>query len=158
MWSLVTFSPSDSYGDDISFISFGVNWPFKYLLHVVTQELPVDILRSISVECFMAVHGQHWPTEQQLQPDTACILQVNGEMIHPPLTPRQGLSVTLSSRSVQLATDFGLTVRFDGNYQAGEKERVHRERTLRETQHTRLNTVLTLSYLTGAIKMHLHCL
>ncbi|XP_048883722.1 IgGFc-binding protein-like [Brienomyrus brachyistius] len=43
---------------------------------------------------------------------------VNGEMIHPPLTPRQGLSITLSSRGVQLATDFGLTVRFDGNYQA----------------------------------------
>uniref|UniRef100_A0A3B3R8S4 VWFD domain-containing protein n=1 Tax=Paramormyrops kingsleyae TaxID=1676925 RepID=A0A3B3R8S4_9TELE len=43
---------------------------------------------------------------------------VNGEMIHPPLTPRQGLSVTLSSRGVQLATDFGLNVRFDGNYQA----------------------------------------
>ncbi|KAG7464696.1 hypothetical protein MATL_G00168240 [Megalops atlanticus] len=40
---------------------------------------------------------------------------VDGERVQPPLQPKQGLKITMSSRSVQLATDFGLTVRFDGN-------------------------------------------
>ncbi|XP_030193878.1 zonadhesin, like isoform X2 [Gadus morhua] len=39
---------------------------------------------------------------------------VNGERIAPPLTPVPGLSITMNSRQVQLTTDFGLTVRFDG--------------------------------------------
>ncbi|XP_071334202.1 zonadhesin, like isoform X3 [Trachinotus anak] len=39
---------------------------------------------------------------------------VNGERVAPPLTPVDGLTITMNSRQVQLATDFGLTVRFDG--------------------------------------------
>ncbi|XP_030578939.1 IgGFc-binding protein-like [Archocentrus centrarchus] len=40
---------------------------------------------------------------------------VNGERVAPPLTPVDGLIITMNSRDVQLTTDFGLTVRFDGN-------------------------------------------
>ncbi|XP_029931628.1 zonadhesin, like [Myripristis murdjan] len=40
---------------------------------------------------------------------------VNGERVAPPLSPVDGLSITMNSRQVQLTTDFGLTVRFDGN-------------------------------------------
>ncbi|XP_067436173.1 zonadhesin, like isoform X2 [Thunnus thynnus] len=40
---------------------------------------------------------------------------VNGERVAPPLNPVDGLSITMTSRQVQLTTDFGLTVRFDGN-------------------------------------------
>ncbi|TMS02031.1 Zonadhesin [Larimichthys crocea] len=39
---------------------------------------------------------------------------VNGERVAPPLSPVDGLTVTMNSRQVQLTTDFGLTVRFDG--------------------------------------------
>ncbi|XP_077400930.1 zonadhesin, like isoform X2 [Vanacampus margaritifer] len=39
---------------------------------------------------------------------------VNGESVSPPLNPVDGLLITMNSRQVQLATDFGLTVRFDG--------------------------------------------
>ncbi|KAM4612410.1 zonadhesin, like [Polymixia lowei] len=39
---------------------------------------------------------------------------VNGERVAPPLSPVDGLSITMNSRQVQLTTDFGLTVRFDG--------------------------------------------
>ncbi|XP_037116970.1 zonadhesin, like isoform X3 [Syngnathus acus] len=39
---------------------------------------------------------------------------VNGEIISPPLSPVEGLLITMNSRQVQLTTDFGLTVRFDG--------------------------------------------
>ncbi|XP_051285542.1 zonadhesin, like isoform X2 [Dicentrarchus labrax] len=40
---------------------------------------------------------------------------VNGERVAPPLSPVGGLTITMNSRQVQLTTDFGLTVRFDGN-------------------------------------------
>ncbi|KAM6960357.1 LOW QUALITY PROTEIN: zonadhesin, like [Tautogolabrus adspersus] len=40
---------------------------------------------------------------------------VNGERVAPPLSPVDGLTITMNSRQVQLSTDFGLTVRFDGN-------------------------------------------
>ncbi|KAF3836691.1 hypothetical protein F7725_004155 [Dissostichus mawsoni] len=40
---------------------------------------------------------------------------VNGERVAPPLSPVDGLTITMNSRQVQLTTDFGLTVRFDGN-------------------------------------------
>ncbi|KAJ8416809.1 hypothetical protein AAFF_G00326870 [Aldrovandia affinis] len=46
------------------------------------------------------------------------IVLVNGERVQPPLNPKGGLKVTMNSRSVQLSTDFGLTVRFDGNSHA----------------------------------------
>ncbi|XP_056156221.1 zonadhesin, like [Lampris incognitus] len=39
---------------------------------------------------------------------------VNGERVAPPLSPADGLTITMNSRHVQLTTDFGLTVRFDG--------------------------------------------
>ncbi|XP_054457047.1 zonadhesin, like [Anoplopoma fimbria] len=39
---------------------------------------------------------------------------LNGERVAPPLTPVEGLTITMNSRQVQLTTDFGLTVRFDG--------------------------------------------
>ncbi|KAJ3585357.1 hypothetical protein NHX12_014078, partial [Muraenolepis orangiensis] len=41
-------------------------------------------------------------------------VDVNGERLAPPLTPVRGLTITINSRQVQLTTDFGLTVRFDG--------------------------------------------
>ncbi|XP_068612287.1 zonadhesin, like [Brachionichthys hirsutus] len=40
---------------------------------------------------------------------------VNGELVTPPLSPVDGITITRTSRQVQLTTDFGLTVRFDGN-------------------------------------------
>ncbi|XP_035490491.2 zonadhesin, like isoform X3 [Scophthalmus maximus] len=40
---------------------------------------------------------------------------VNGERVAPPLSPVDGLTITMNSRQVQLTTVFGLTVRFDGN-------------------------------------------
>ncbi|XP_070814330.1 zonadhesin, like [Chaetodon trifascialis] len=40
---------------------------------------------------------------------------VNGERVAPPLHLVDGLTITMNSRQVQLSTDFGLTVRFDGN-------------------------------------------
>ncbi|XP_077357677.1 IgGFc-binding protein-like isoform X2 [Festucalex cinctus] len=39
---------------------------------------------------------------------------VNGERVSLPLSPVDGLLITMNSRQVQLATDFGLIVRFDG--------------------------------------------
>ncbi|XP_028851976.1 zonadhesin, like [Denticeps clupeoides] len=45
-------------------------------------------------------------------------LLVNGEKISPPLSPRDGLSISMNSQYVQVSTDFGLTVRFDGNIHA----------------------------------------
>ncbi|CAL8241748.1 unnamed protein product [Merluccius merluccius] len=42
------------------------------------------------------------------------VVLVNGERLAPPLTPVPGLSITMNSRQVQLTTDFGLTVRYDG--------------------------------------------
>ncbi|XP_051800201.1 zonadhesin, like [Acanthochromis polyacanthus] len=39
---------------------------------------------------------------------------VNGERVAPPLSPVDGLTITMNSKQVQLTTDFGLTVRFDG--------------------------------------------
>ncbi|XP_017282542.1 zonadhesin, like [Kryptolebias marmoratus] len=43
------------------------------------------------------------------------VVLVNGERVTPPLTPVSGLTITMNSKQVQLTTDFGLTVRFDGN-------------------------------------------
>ncbi|KAL2079742.1 hypothetical protein ACEWY4_025486 [Coilia grayii] len=45
-------------------------------------------------------------------------LLINGEKVVPPVNPRQGLTIAMNSRFLQLSTDFGLTVRFDGNSQA----------------------------------------
>ncbi|KAJ8282006.1 hypothetical protein COCON_G00045250 [Conger conger] len=42
------------------------------------------------------------------------IILVNGERVQPPLQPKEGLKVTMNSQNMQLSTDFGLTVRFDG--------------------------------------------
>uniref|UniRef100_A0AAQ5X438 Zonadhesin, like n=2 Tax=Amphiprion ocellaris TaxID=80972 RepID=A0AAQ5X438_AMPOC len=39
---------------------------------------------------------------------------VNGERVAPPLSPVNGLTITMNSKQMQLTTDFGLTVRFDG--------------------------------------------
>ncbi|KAK1797051.1 hypothetical protein P4O66_008443, partial [Electrophorus voltai] len=44
-------------------------------------------------------------------------LLVDGERVSPPLRPMQGMQLTLNSHYIQLSTDFGLTVRFDGNMQ-----------------------------------------
>ncbi|KAJ0006358.1 hypothetical protein NQD34_013631 [Periophthalmus magnuspinnatus] len=43
------------------------------------------------------------------------IVLVNGERVAPPLSPVDGVTITMNSKQVQLTTDFGLTVRFDGN-------------------------------------------
>ncbi|KAM4564936.1 zonadhesin, like [Fundulus diaphanus] len=43
------------------------------------------------------------------------VVLVNGERVTPPLKPASGLTITMNSKQVQLSTDFGLTVRFDGN-------------------------------------------
>ncbi|XP_028330836.1 zonadhesin, like isoform X2 [Gouania willdenowi] len=43
------------------------------------------------------------------------VVLVNGERVAPPLSPVDGLTITMNSRQVQLTTVFGLTVRFDGN-------------------------------------------
>ncbi|XP_043953834.1 zonadhesin, like [Gambusia affinis] len=43
------------------------------------------------------------------------VILVNGERVTPPLSPVRGLTITMNSKEVQLSTDFGLTVRFDGN-------------------------------------------
>lgn len=51
--------------------------------------------------------------------------QVNGERVSPPLSPNQGIKITLNSRYLQLTTDFGLSVRFDGNMQGGENKDKH---------------------------------
>ncbi|KAM9827438.1 LOW QUALITY PROTEIN: zonadhesin, like [Neosynchiropus ocellatus] len=40
---------------------------------------------------------------------------VNDERLTPPLEPVEGLSITMNSKQVQLTTDFGLTVLFDGS-------------------------------------------
>ncbi|KAM4536429.1 zonadhesin, like [Odontesthes bonariensis] len=39
---------------------------------------------------------------------------VNGERVTPPISPVDGLTITMNSKQVQLTTNFGLTVRFDG--------------------------------------------
>lgn len=46
---------------------------------------------------------------------------MNRERIAPPLSPVDGLTITMNSMQVQLTTDFGLTVRFDGKSRAGKK-------------------------------------
>ncbi|KAM3842689.1 LOW QUALITY PROTEIN: zonadhesin, like [Diretmus argenteus] len=43
------------------------------------------------------------------------VVLVNGERIAPPLSPVDGLTITMNSRQLQLSTDFGLTLRFDGS-------------------------------------------
>uniref|UniRef100_W5N613 Zonadhesin, like n=1 Tax=Lepisosteus oculatus TaxID=7918 RepID=W5N613_LEPOC len=43
---------------------------------------------------------------------------VNGERVRPPFQPLQGLRLSQRSRFVQLHTDFGLSVSFDGKYHA----------------------------------------
>ncbi|XP_051569103.1 IgGFc-binding protein-like [Myxocyprinus asiaticus] len=43
---------------------------------------------------------------------------VNGERISPPYSPVKGVTIKMKSRFVMLSTDFGLSVRFDGNTQA----------------------------------------
>lgn len=45
---------------------------------------------------------------------------MNGERVAPPLSPVDGLTITMNSRQVQLTTDFGLTVRFDGKIRGGK--------------------------------------
>lgn len=48
---------------------------------------------------------------------------MNGERVAPPLSPVDGLTITMNSRQVQLTTDFGLTVRFDGKIRGGKRRR-----------------------------------
>lgn len=48
---------------------------------------------------------------------------MKGERVAPPLTPVDGLTITVNSREVQLTTNFGLTVRFDGNSRGGKKKK-----------------------------------
>ncbi|CAL1590396.1 unnamed protein product [Knipowitschia caucasica] len=43
------------------------------------------------------------------------VVLVNGERVAPPLSPADGVTITMNSKQVQLTTDFGLTVRFDGH-------------------------------------------
>ncbi|CAF91217.1 unnamed protein product, partial [Tetraodon nigroviridis] len=40
---------------------------------------------------------------------------VNGERVSPPLSPVNGLKISMNSKEVQLTTTFGLTVKYDGN-------------------------------------------
>ncbi|XP_049338243.1 zonadhesin, like isoform X49 [Astyanax mexicanus] len=47
----------------------------------------------------------------------AKVLLVDGERVFPPLSPKQGIRIAMNSRYLQVSTDFGLTVRFDGNMQ-----------------------------------------
>ncbi|KAJ8007728.1 hypothetical protein DPEC_G00097200 [Dallia pectoralis] len=42
------------------------------------------------------------------------VVLVNEERVVPPFSPKDGLSITMNSKYVQLVTDFGMTVRFDG--------------------------------------------
>ncbi|XP_072315847.1 zonadhesin, like [Eucyclogobius newberryi] len=46
------------------------------------------------------------------------VVLVNGERVAPPLSPAEGLTITMNSKQVQLTTHFGLTVRFDGRSRA----------------------------------------
>lgn len=46
---------------------------------------------------------------------------MNGERVSPPLSPVNGLRITMNSREVQLTTAFGLTVKYDGNNQGGKR-------------------------------------
>lgn len=46
---------------------------------------------------------------------------MNGERVAPPLSPVDGLTITMNSRQVQLTSDFGLTVRFDGSSRGGKR-------------------------------------
>lgn len=46
---------------------------------------------------------------------------MNGERVAPPLSPVDGLTITMNSRQVQLTSDFGLTVRFDGDSRGGKR-------------------------------------
>lgn len=52
-----------------------------------------------------------------------CLLQVNDELVSPPLKPVSGLSITMNSREMILTTDFGLTVRFDGKSRGGKRRK-----------------------------------
>ncbi|KAM3590121.1 uncharacterized protein V6R79_004028 [Siganus canaliculatus] len=42
------------------------------------------------------------------------IVLVNGERVSPPLSPADGVTITMNSMELLLTTDFGLSVRFDG--------------------------------------------
>lgn len=51
--------------------------------------------------------------------------QVNGEKVGLPFSPVCGVNIKTKSRYVMLTTDFGLSVRFDGNAQAGNSKNSH---------------------------------
>ncbi|KAM6949505.1 IgGFc-binding protein-like [Aplochiton taeniatus] len=59
-------------------------------------------------EVFVDVHGVNVRFRQKK------VVLVNGERVAPPLSPAKGVTISQSSSRVQLTTDFGLTVRFDG--------------------------------------------
>lgn len=77
----------------------------------------------------------------------------------PPLSPSQGIKISLNSQYLQLTTDFGLTVRFNGNMQGGESKHKHHafsyifSCTLNSTEqtHTLAMTAQTLFSLTEVI-------
>lgn len=48
---------------------------------------------------------------------------MNGERVSPPVSPVNGLKITMNSKEVQLTTAFGLTVKYDGNHRGGKKRR-----------------------------------
>ncbi len=48
--------------------------------------------------------------------------QVDGEKVGLPFSPVRGVNIKTKSRYVMLTTDFGLSVRFDGNAQAGSSK------------------------------------
>lgn len=48
---------------------------------------------------------------------------MNGERVVPPLRLAKRLTITVNAREVQLATDFGLIVRFDGRSHGGKRRR-----------------------------------
>uniref|UniRef100_A0A3Q3EYV3 Zonadhesin, like n=1 Tax=Labrus bergylta TaxID=56723 RepID=A0A3Q3EYV3_9LABR len=77
--------------------------PYTYIL---TQGHNVENVNLQPLVCFLLF--------LVVQTMDSC-LQVNGERVAPPLSPVDGLTITMNSRQVQLSTDFGLTVRFDGN-------------------------------------------
>lgn len=45
---------------------------------------------------------------------------MNGERVSPPLSPVNGLKITINSKEVQLTTAFGLTVKYDGKSRGGK--------------------------------------
>ncbi|XP_029382830.1 zonadhesin, like [Echeneis naucrates] len=97
--------------------------PYTYVLtqsHNLQSSLPSLVVRGKNIrrggnkrvsfldQMYIDVYGVN---VRFLQKKTVL---VNGERVAPPLSPTDGLSITMNSQQIQLITDFGLTVRFDG--------------------------------------------